>query len=450
MLSEYPKDQDTNWTFYGKKEEANYGERLVKSRDEVYGGFAEFRIPILPTVNNIMRAEDVILEFLKTAESKGIPLPKLLKVHNIQEAIKEGLILPETGPELDQRGKELCFYVTWEKDGELGSGQYTTGAPHLTVDEYKKFMLHMVKALYDGGVEGIGYYPSLNADRRFTLPDGTPAFFATYLENVTQTYNVDTGLQIIPKGDDKLLFYKEEVFAKHGSKNPLREIEISQQDLADAGLTPEILQKIENNHKQYIWKDFPQRLELLGGKLEEAAFSGSMGSEPKDELKKNHASLRKECLGLLEVPALPNILDWNSAAPNREELLTNACKHLATEAREFRAIASPIIKRLKDGYKTHDIEKFAKTAEEVFGEMNPSLADAQKDAVKEKARYVFTEILGHVQSDKEPMSILRKFIDWFVSLFGYGVENKRLGEAHTDFVSMVIAKDNPQNTGHSR
>jgi hypothetical protein len=422
MAHNYTHKKHNGWYWFQEKEQES--ERKVEENGVTYIGSAEFRIPISPTPENIRNALEVVRSLL--SNPKDIKLPKNIKLLNVNEVYEEGsnVLSPENGPDYDQRGKELCFYVTWDKD---------SGAPSLTADDYKKFMLHMVRALYDGGVKGIGYYPSLNADRRFKLPDGTFAPFATHIEYIADAYyNNHTQDNIKFEGDGDL-FYKEEVFAKHGSKNPLRKIVISQQDLADAGLTPEILQAIENNHKQYILQDFPQRLELLNDKFNAFIEKKSPNPrEPKDELKKNHASLRKECLGLLKVPDLPNTLDWHNTVPNGEELLTNACKHLATEAREFRAIASPIIKRLKDGYKTHDIEKFAKTAEEVFGEMNPNLNPEQKDAVKEKARDVFVEIRENVQHDKEPMSIL----------FGYGVENARLKEKHTHFVDLVVNKGN--------
>ncbi len=441
VLGEYNVEiaREDDWIMFEQRDyKTFFTHRNVRARgDQQCEGSAEFRIPILITAENMDKAYKVMHKFWQNPPN-DVKLPKVAKLYNVAKLLDErpDMVNPELGPFTDQRGKGLCFYVTWEKKGGVS----------LTADEYKNFILNMLKALHEGGVEGIGYYASIGPDKAFKKAKDVPTLpvFASYLDYVTHVRI--QGEQKVLQGDEALFAFEPE-FRAAKFPNPLHDIVITQKDLDSAGLTKKILLDIENEHKKYILRDFPKRIE----KLNDYIKYGIPDIEKYDLIEKGEGSklplhynaLKDKCKGLFDLEPLP------SSAKDALTLLrlSNACKHLTVEANEFVRIAAPLIKKILDGYKTNDADLFAFNVLSAVKEVYPNLSEEKELTITASAKDKFYYIKDRISENKEKMGIVSAIFDFFMWLFGYGMEYEasRAGSAYS-FVNILREQEKLRNT----
>ncbi|KIE04522.1 hypothetical protein NF27_HQ00600 [Candidatus Jidaibacter acanthamoeba] len=223
-------------------------ERTFEKENKFYESQVEFRIPVEPTKENIEKAYAVLAALFNDPKIKS---PKNAKIIDINDLTGKGFAdwNPEVGEvrQYDQRGKEICFYVTWDRKRGLANDKNPRGEitiqPSLSAEEYKTFMLTALKALIDAGVEGVGYYPTQGADKSLSSSSSEselPTIF-TYLD-FTST--------------DKSVFLHKAEYEANGFHNPLADIQLTLEDYLKAGIKLDDLANIRERQVKYLTEHF--------------------------------------------------------------------------------------------------------------------------------------------------------------------------------------------------
>lgn len=239
----------------GKFKDKDLGQRKIP--EEL--GSIEFRIGVTPTAENIQKAYNALLPLLSVDENdpEAIKPPRSVKFINAVDVAAgdyEGW-LPEKGGKRnrDQRGKEINFYVSWKKNSS--NQKYESS---LTADQYKKFMLHALKALLDADVDGVAYYPSVAADHSLA-PDGQLKS-VTYLDYTTS---------------DGSIWKHQAAYEANGFSDPLKNIVITNEDYLAAGITQLQLDKMALKQETYAREHFYQATASLHRELQQLVSSNN-------------------------------------------------------------------------------------------------------------------------------------------------------------------------------
>lgn len=153
---------------------------LPASENEYYGRLWEFRISVTPEKNNLKKAAKAIAEQLHAA---NVHFKCLLLNHDVTSSIFlekwDGTKLQQ-GPFLDrdQRGKEICIYMTYGQNGCIKSPA-----------EWKQLMIECWKALKDAQVD-IGYSHLPLGDKAIAAEVGVTPFSYTSFKQFNNRHGI--------------------------------------------------------------------------------------------------------------------------------------------------------------------------------------------------------------------------------------------------------------------
>jgi hypothetical protein len=146
------------------------------------------------------------------------------------------------------------------------AGRGKPGSCGLVADAaaHKSFMARLLRGLIAAGVEGIGYYPSLSADRSLSSPLETAAgaipHLFTYLDYTSEAK----------------LFRDSDEFEEFGWQDPLKDVQFTLEDYQEVGISRDSLETIRRGQTEYLKGHFAGALTTMKRRLE------SLENEPAD------------------------------------------------------------------------------------------------------------------------------------------------------------------------
>jgi len=292
--------RDTSWitSHIARSQQDQFHE--YRTIEDAGNSYIEIRFPILPTPENLAKAYDAVLPILGAKVRNW----KMLNIH-AQDA--ETTWNPEYGRmPFDQRGKELCIYVSWEmKNGRPIKSE-------LAPQEYRSLLLDLLDAMIKAGVQGIGYKPSKAIDRSLSEP-GIPTL-CTYTNFTSYRKGFRT-------------FEPEQA----GYQDPLARVRLSRNDLLSIGLNNEELKKIARYQYDYTIEHHLSAIGYLRSEIDQ--FTPEMSTQPVDEMdanldedEKKALSARKEAEKQNQVKQFNLITDRLTLTPEQQITLRNIAK----------------------------------------------------------------------------------------------------------------------------
>lgn len=423
---------------------------------------AEFRIPVLFDQENIKKAYEAMLEFWKTRPD-GVKLPHIAKIVNAAEesAKDKHSWQPHEGIQYDQRGKEICCYVTYGPDGE----------PSLTTQEYKNFILKFTKFLQDKGVQGIGYYPSISADRSLVSESPDLPIISTFMEFYSGTKL--KGKEPFSQDPDSF-----------NQRCPLHDLTITREDL-ERTFTKADLESFKQNFMDYNFKSPKEFIKLYQEKIKkciEQSKSGekkvfALNSEEQKEVEQIHTDLQT-----LEAECKKHNFEFK--LPTKEEIgkiievdpataleISRAAKHMQCQIKQFEKAQEMDLATLRSSIlellDTPNLEKET-FADEVYKAViekvkelqgGKDLSTEQHEKIKNFKNHLSGEFANYKKASEEnkltdldKLSFVQRIIDKIKSIFPiFGKTNAQQNEekasnqqkAGSTFVDKVLqqAKD---------